>query len=131
LQFVFQRQIVFDDPVVHHHDVAFAVAVRMRVFLGGTPVRGPARMADAERAIDGVQPNSIFQIAQLTLGAPDLELVIAAIYCQACRVVSTILEPFQSLQDNGNGFSRTNITDNPTHAFIIVVSPVSRRDTLR
>ena len=48
LQLLLQREVVFDDAVVHHDDVALAIAVRMGVLLGGTAVGGPARVADAE-----------------------------------------------------------------------------------
>ncbi len=64
LQSLLQRQVILDDAVVYHYDVAGAVAVRVRVFLGGPPVRGPSGMPDAERAIHGVQPDDFFQIAQ-------------------------------------------------------------------
>ena len=46
-QLLFQAEIVFDDPVVHDHDLSSAVAVRMGVFFRGTSVRGPARVANA------------------------------------------------------------------------------------
>ena len=73
LEALLQRQVVLDDPVVHHHHVARAIAVRVGVLLGGPPMRGPAGMPDAESALDRVQPDGLFQIAQFALGAPDLE----------------------------------------------------------
>ena len=51
-QFVLQLDVVFDDAVVHDDDLARAVAVRMGVFFGGAPVRGPARVAEAVDAVD-------------------------------------------------------------------------------
>ena len=47
LQLVLQLEVVLDDAVVHDDDAAGAVAVRMRVLLGGAAVRRPARVADA------------------------------------------------------------------------------------
>ena len=46
LQFVFEVEIVFDDAVVDHDDLAGAIAVRMGVFLGRTSVRRPPGVAD-------------------------------------------------------------------------------------
>ncbi len=52
LEFVLQLDVILDDSVVHDHDLARAIAVRVGVFLGGAAVRGPAGMADAIEAID-------------------------------------------------------------------------------
>ncbi len=46
----FDRAEVFDDAVVHHGDAAVAAQVRMGVDVGSRPVRGPARVADADAA---------------------------------------------------------------------------------
>ena len=64
LQLLLERQVVFDDAVVHHDDVARAIAVRMGVLFGGAAVRGPAGVADAVAAIDRVQADGLFEIAQ-------------------------------------------------------------------
>ena len=69
---MFELEIIFDDAVVDHHDVALAIAMRMRVLFGGTSVRGPARMADTVGAVDGVQANGIFQIPQLAGRTADI-----------------------------------------------------------
>ena len=74
-QLLLQAEIVLDDSVVHDDDLAGAVAVRMGVLFGGTPVRGPAGVADAVGAIERLQANHFFQIAQLALGAADLQPV--------------------------------------------------------
>ena len=52
LQLLLQLEVVLDDAVVDDDDAAGAVAVRVRVFLGGPAVRGPARVADAVEAVD-------------------------------------------------------------------------------
>ena len=74
-QLLLQAEIVFDDAVVHDHDLAGAVAVRMGIFFGGTSVRGPARVADAVGAVERVQADDFFQVAQLAFGAADLQPV--------------------------------------------------------
>src|SRR5947207_3010436 len=46
-----QRVGVLHDAVVHQRHPGVAVAVRVRVALGGDPVRGPARVRDPARAV--------------------------------------------------------------------------------
>ena len=48
----FEAVAVLDDAVMDDGDFPGLVQVRMRVFVGGRAVRGPARMADAERTRD-------------------------------------------------------------------------------
>ena len=48
LKALLERQKVLDDAVVNDHDLAGAVAVRVRVVLIRLAVRGPARVAHAE-----------------------------------------------------------------------------------
>jgi hypothetical protein len=51
------------------------VAVRVGVFLGRTPVRGPASVPDAVATIERSQPDRFFQAAQFALGAPNLFII--------------------------------------------------------
>ena len=142
LQLLLERQVVFDDAVVHHDDVALAIAVRVGVFLGGTAVRGPARVADAEGAIDRVHADGFFEVAQLALGAADGELFVVAVDRESRGIVSAIFEALQAVQNDRNGAMGTDVADNSTHNFIIRgaiggpararhVNPGFRRDTLR
>ena len=74
-QLLLQGQIILDDAVMHHHDVAVAIAMRMRVLFGGPSVRRPARVADAVGPVHRIQRQRVFQVAQLALGAPDAQAV--------------------------------------------------------
>ena len=116
LQAVLELQVILDDAVVHHHHVAMAIAMRMRVLFGGTAVGGPAGVADAERAVHRVEPDGIFQVAQFALGAPNGELPVVAEHGDAGRVVTAILQPLQTFQDNRNGSMIAHITDDSAHA---------------
>ncbi len=69
-QLLLEREIVFDDAVVHHHNLSRAIAVRMGIFFGGTSVRGPAGVADAIGSLERPLPDDLFQVAQFPLGAP-------------------------------------------------------------
>ena len=47
-QLMLERQVVLDDAVVHHHQVALAIAVGVSILFGGAAMRGPPCVADAE-----------------------------------------------------------------------------------
>ena len=78
LKLLFEREIVLDDAVVDDHDLAGAIAMRMRVLLGGAAVRCPARVADAVAALHGAHANGILQVAQLAGGAAHYEDAVVA-----------------------------------------------------
>ena len=50
-----EGEVVFDDAVVDDDEGAGAVAVGVGVLFGGAAVGGPAGVADAEGAVDGVR----------------------------------------------------------------------------
>src|SRR5581483_3942537 len=72
-QLALECNVIFDDAVMHNHNAAGAIAMRVRIFFGWASVRGPARVPDAVRAIERFLPNNIFQIAKLALRPPDLQ----------------------------------------------------------
>src|ERR1035437_4842164 len=120
LELLLEGQVVFDDAIVHHDDVAFTVAVRVGVFLGGAAVGGPARVADAEGAIDGVVADSFFEVAQLALGAANFEMPVIAVNGEARGIISPIFQALQAFQNNRNGAMGTNVTYNATHNLYII-----------
>src|SRR5260370_3746449 len=69
LKLLFERQIVFDDAVVHDHDLSAAIAMGMSVFLGWTAVRRPTCVADAVCALDRAHADGVFEGPQLAGGA--------------------------------------------------------------
>ena len=64
-QFLLQLHIVFDDAIVDDHDLALAVPVGMGILFGGPPMRGPARVAQAVDAVDGMLADGLLEIGQL------------------------------------------------------------------
>ncbi len=67
-----EGEVVFDDAVVHDDEGAGAVAVGVGVFFGGAAVGGPAGVADAVRAFDGVGREDGVEVAELAGGAAEL-----------------------------------------------------------
>ena len=112
-------QIVLDDAVVHHHDVAVAIAMRMRVLFGGPAVRRPARVADAVGAVDRVQPDGVFQVAQLARGAPHRQVMVAVQDRDAGRIVAAIFQAPQAVQNDRDRLPVPDVADNSTHNFRI------------
>ncbi len=60
-----ELEVVFDDAVVDDDERAGAVAVGVGVFFGGAAVGGPAGVADAVGAVDGVLGEDFGEVAEL------------------------------------------------------------------
>jgi hypothetical protein len=87
----------------------------MRVFFRGTPVRGPARVADAVRAVDRRLPDGFFQIVQFSRGAADMYFTVQSDYRDASRVIASIFQTPQAVQDKWNDFLWPDVSDNSAH----------------
>src|SRR5262249_26116456 len=111
-QLLFEREIVFDNPVLHNDDFAGSVAMRMSVFFRGTAMRRPARVADSVHALKRFEPDSLFQVAQLAFSAPHLEFarVTVAGHGDPGRVVSAILQLLEPVDDDGHHALFTYVT---------------------
>ncbi len=66
--------------------------MRMGVFFGGAAMRGPAGVSDAVGAVERLQADYFFQVAQLAFGAADLKAVAVAGNGDSGGVVAAILE---------------------------------------
>jgi hypothetical protein len=113
-QLMLQRQIIFDDTVVHHHDVAMAVAMRMRVLLGRPPVRGPASMPDPVQPLQRIQLQDVFQIAQFALCAAHFQAV-ALLHRDPRRVIPAVFQPFQAVKNNRHGLPRSDVANDSAY----------------
>src|SRR6516165_33305 len=116
-EFLLERQVVLDDAVVHYHDLAGAVAVRVGVFFAGAAMGGPARMADAIGAVERLGANHFFQVAELALGAADLQAFPVAGDRDPSGVISAILQAAQPVNDDGDDLFFANVADDATHKF--------------
>ena len=73
-------------------DLSRLIPVRMSILLGRTAMRRPTRMPDTIVPIKRIQPNALFQISQLALGAPKFEMIMIINDSDPCRVVAAIFE---------------------------------------
>ena len=110
-----QREIVLHDAVVHDHDGSAAVAMRVRVLFAGTAVRGPAGVADAVGAVDGVVADYLFQVAQFAFGAANLQAVVSAGNGDSRRVVAAILKAAQAINNDRNNLFLADVSNNSAH----------------
>jgi hypothetical protein len=115
LKFFFEFEIVFDDAVVHHDNVARAIAVRVSILLGGTSVSGPAGVTNAVSAFDGRLGDGFFQIAKFSRRAADFEFAGAVHDGDAGGVVAAVFEFAKALDNHGNDFFGTDVSEDSAH----------------
>jgi len=72
-ELLLELEVVFDDAVVDDDEAAGAVAMGVGVLFSGAAVGGPAGMADAEGAVDGILVEDFFELAEFAGGATELE----------------------------------------------------------
>jgi hypothetical protein len=72
-------------------------------------------MSDAERAIDWVQPDGFFQIAQLAGCPAHGKLMVIAVNRQAGRVVAAIFQALQAFQYDRNRLAVSNVSHDAAH----------------
>src|SRR5678816_1670803 len=102
---------------MNHHDVPGAIAVRMGVFFSWPPVSGPTRVADSKGSFDRTEAHRLLQVVELTGGPSNRQLIIAAIYGQTGRIVPTVFQTAQPLQNDRNRVAASDITHDPAHRF--------------
>ncbi len=100
---------------MYDDDLAGAIPVRVRVLFRRTPVRSPARVADAISPVDRLEPDHFFEIAQLSLGTTNLQPVAIPGDSDACRVITAIFQPTQSVYNDRNNALFADIPDDPAH----------------
>ena len=103
---------VLDDAVVHHGDPASDVGVG--VAFGGAPMGGPAGVADAGLARQGLGLEDRFQFAQLAWGAPAFQHAVD-LGGHPGGVIAAIFEPAQAVDQTRRHLSRPDNTDNAAH----------------
>ena len=104
---------VFDDAVVNDSDLAGGV--RMGVVLCRLAVGCPARVANADRASQGLGREAFGEVAQFALGAPARDMSRFQ-RGDASRIIPAIFEPLQRFDNlRGNRACAEN-ADNSTHS---------------
>ena len=114
LQALLDRQVVLDDAVVHHDQLARAVGVGVCVLVGGASVGGPAGVTEADGAIDRALSENALQYLDAPGGPPDLE-PLGPDHRRARRVVPAVLEALQALDHDVDRALVPDVADDSTH----------------
>src|ERR1051325_5334682 len=89
--------------------------MRVCVLFGGAPVCGPTRVTDAVSAVKRTQADGLFEIAQFSFGAPDLEFVTFVDDRDARGVIAAIFELSQPINDERHYLFVAYVTNDSTH----------------
>ena len=93
-----------------------AADVGVRVHLAGRAVGGPARVADAAAAGQGVAVVDLFrQVTELAGGLDDLGQFFAVAHGEAGGVIAAVLQVPESVQQNGRCLLRAGISHDAAH----------------
>jgi hypothetical protein len=114
LQPLLDLDVVLEDAVVHHDEIAGAVGVRMRVLLGRPTVRGPSRVADADGAGDGPLAQHRLQRLQPARGAPDVQPARVE-HGDAGGIVAAVLETPETVDDDVHRALLADVPDDSAH----------------
>src|SRR5580704_5792893 len=115
-QFLLERDVVFNDAVVHHDNTPSAIPMRMRILFSRSAVRGPARMTDSVSAVQGFKTDYFFQVSQFALGPANLQGATIATHRDASGVIAAILQPPQPVDKDGHYAFLANVSHNTAHA---------------
>src|SRR5262249_45226411 len=108
-------RVILNDSVMHYHDLARAVPVRVSVGFAWPPVRGPARMTDSVAAIQRAQVNCSLKIAESANRAADLHPVAVAGDRYSRRVVASVLQTAKAFKDDRGCRFFPNVSNNAAH----------------
>ena len=112
LQFLAQFGEILDDAVVDDRDAARKM--RMGVGLVRNAVRGPARVADADRAVERAVVQPPLQIDELALRAPAIEPGIRQ-RRDAGGIIAAIFEALERVHDQGGDRARAHDSNDTAH----------------
>ena len=97
LELLLQAEVVLHDAVVHYHHVPVAVSVRVRVYLVGAAVRGPARVSNAHYSQGKAAVQRFDKRTQLSRGLVHGNKPLSIHNGDARTVISAVLQTLQSL----------------------------------
>ena len=101
-------------PVLNDGDTVGCM--RMRISFGRRAMRGPARVTDADDAIERIVGEKTVEIDQLSFGPPSLDRT-AIERGNAGTVIAAILKPLQRLQNGWCDGFRSDNADDAAHDY--------------
>ena len=122
LEFLLYVRIILNDSIVDNGQIMALRIVRVGIASRRLSVGGPARMGDTDIATDILVAAILRQVVNLTLRLVDVQLTVSIDECHTCRVVTTILEPTKSLNQNRISVLLSYVSNYSTHIIFIVMS---------
>src|SRR5690606_1642674 len=89
--------------------------VRVRVLLARPPVRGPARVPDADAAGAGRLAEALAEVHELARRAAQVGLAVDVEGRDAGRVIPAVLEAREPLEEDGLRLPLAEVTDDAAH----------------
>ena len=120
LQLLFQLQIIFNDPVVDHHDTLILVKMRVGIHIRRRTMGRPAGMADTKGSGKGLPAMSQFtKHFQPPLGLYHVNL-FSIVNGDPRRIVASVFQFGKTVQKDGRSLFISDISDNSTHSCILL-----------
>ena len=113
-QALLDMKVIFNDSIVHHHKIAMAIGMRMRVSVGRPAMGCPAGMADAQMPLGNAPFNFLFQAVE-TAHALFQGNVGAIIHGDAGGIIPAIFQFSQTFQQKWRSLFWPDIAHNTTH----------------
>ena len=95
-------------------DLAIGVGLRVGVGLGGCAVRRPAGVTDTDCAVERLVVRELLEMVELA-GRPQNADVLGTHDRHPGRVVTPILQPAQTVEEDWYDLIRSDVTDDPAH----------------
>jgi hypothetical protein len=117
LEPLLELEVVLDDTVVNDDNPPRTIAMRVRVVGGGSTVGGPPGMTNPVIALEWMRVHR-FDEARQFAGASAYFNVAVTNQSDARRVVSAILETSKTVEEHGNDWLGTEISDDSAHSVL-------------
>src|SRR5581483_1843328 len=108
--------MVLDDAVMHNRQ-SIPADMRMRIALTRRAMRGPARVRDAERPLEPGLVRHVDEVCDATDAAKPVQPAVDD--RQSGRVVATVFEFPQSLEEDGNDVTLRDRAYDSTHTSVL------------
>ena len=109
-------RVVLNDPVMHHGESPVFAHLRVRVDVAGLPMGGPAGVPQAHGALQGLAAvHHVGEHLQPPLGFDHLHPFFLGPDGDARRVISSVFQPRQTIQQDGRGLLCSNESNDSAH----------------
>ena len=126
---VLQVQVVLDNAVVHHGELAPVADLGVGVDVRRRAVGGPPGVADAHHAGQGLAPfQNAVQDAQPPLGLHHVKPRVV-VHSHPSGVIPPVFQLLQAREQNGGSFLPTDITNDAAHTNLSFLSGARPRKT--